>query len=92
MNRNISVCIDAMYHRPIKGFETVSIQDIENLIHHSVNMILCDDLSLLDQDSVIKVVKVLMDKLALGGQLVLRFIDAKLLAKQYVAKIGRAHV
>ena len=87
MSRNINICINKQLFQNINGFENIDINNLNSLINYSVNTILLDNLNLLETDNFQEVIGSIFNKVAVGGQMVIRFIDAKLLAKKYVENL-----
>jgi len=87
MTRNIAVCINKAVFRGINGFDSVDINNLDTIINYSVNALLVDYLNLIDNNTVPIVLDNLCQKMAVGGQMVIRFIDAKTLAKKFAENI-----
>lgn len=83
MSRNINICVNKTYFRGLDGFDSVDISNMDSIINYSVNTIIVDNLSMVDTNSLDGFLSQVLLKLAVGGQLVLRFLNTKLLAKQY---------
>lgn len=84
MSRNINVCVNSQLFQNINGFDNIDIANIESLVNYSASAILVDNLNFLDSKNPNAVLGVLLQKMAVGSQMVLRFINPKLLAKKYV--------
>lgn len=83
MSRNINICINKQLFQNINGFESVDINNLNSIVNYSARTILLDNLNLLEAEHFEDVLVSVLNKVAVGGQMVLRFIDAKLLAKKY---------
>lgn len=87
MTRNIAVCINKSIFRGINGFDSVDINNLDTIINYSVNALLIDYLNLIDNNAIPVILETLCQKMSVGGQMVIRFIDAKILAKKFADNI-----
>ena len=87
MSRNIAICIDKSAFRAIDGFNSVDINNLANIINYSVGALVIDHLNIIDDDDIPMLWQELSSKMAVGGQIVMRFIDAKALAQKFVDNI-----
>ena len=87
MSRNIAVCIDKSVFRAIDGFNSVDINNLGNIINYSVDALVVDNLNMINDDDIPMLWQELCNKMGVGGQIVIRFIDAKILAKNFVDNI-----
>lgn len=83
MSRNINICINKQLFQNINGFESIDINNLNSVVNYSTNTMLVDNFNLLETENFQDVLSLILNKIAVGGQMVLRFIDAKLLAKKY---------
>jgi len=87
MSRNIAVCINKSVFRAIDGFNSVDINNLGNIINYSVDALVVDNLNIINDADIPILWQELCNKMAAGGQIVIRFIDAKILAKNFVDNI-----
>jgi|694.fasta_scaffold84788_4 hypothetical protein len=87
MSRNIAICIDKSAFRAIDGFNSVDINNLGNIINYSVGALVIDHLNIIDDDDIPMLWQEISSKMAVGGQIVMRFIDAKVLAQKFVDNI-----
>jgi len=87
MTRNIAICIDRSIFRTIDGFDSVDINNLDSIINYSVNALLIDYLNLIENNSIPRLLENIFQKMAVGGQMVIRFIDAKILAKKFAENL-----
>lgn len=87
MTRNICICLNKSLFQPINGFDSVDVNNLDRVVNYSIHIILVDNLNILNSSESSGVLQQLLTKLAVGGQLVIRFIDAKILAKKYLENI-----
>jgi hypothetical protein len=87
MSRNIAVCINKSVFRAIDGFNSVDINNLGNIINYSVDALVVDNLNIINDADIPMLWQELCNKMAAGGQIVIRFIDAKILAKNFVDNI-----
>ena len=87
MSRNIAVCINKSVFRAIDGFNSVDINNLGNIINYSVDALVVDNLNMINNDDIPTLWQELCSKMGVGGQIVIRFIDAKILAKNFVDNI-----
>lgn len=83
MSRNINICINKKLFQNINGFESVDINNLNSIVNYSSHIVLLDNFNLVEAENFENVLGAVLNKVAVGGQMVLRFIDAKLLAKKY---------
>ena len=84
MSRNINICINKQLFQNINGFENIDINNLNSVVNYSTNTMLVDNFNLWETENFQDALSLILNKIAVGGQMVLRFIDAKLLAKKYV--------
>ena len=84
MSRNINICINKQLFQNINGFENIDINNLNSVVNYSTNTMLVDNFNLWETENFQDTLSLILNKIAVGGQMVLRFIDAKLLAKKYV--------
>lgn len=87
MSRNIAICIDKSAFRAIDGFNSVDINNLGNIINYSVSALVIDHLNIIDDDDIPMLWQEISSKMAVGGQVVMRFIDAKVLAQKFADNI-----
>ena len=87
MSRNIAICIDKSAFRAIDGFNSVDINNLGNIINYSVGALVIEHLNIIDDDDIPMLWQEISSKMAVGGQIVMRFIDAKALAQKFVDNI-----
>ena len=87
MSRNIAICIDKSAFRAIDGFNSVDINNLGNIINYSVGALVIEHLNIIDDDDIPILWQEVSSKMAVGGQIVMRFIDAKALAQKFVDNI-----
>jgi hypothetical protein len=82
MSRNINIC-NAGDIQPIDGFTTITVDNIDSLVNYSVDIIFYRWMNGLTQNDVNSVLSKMLQKVRVGGSLVLKLIDGKSLAKSY---------
>jgi hypothetical protein len=87
MSRNIAICIDKSAFRAIDGFNSVDINNLDSIINYSVGALVIDHLNIIDDDDIPMLWQELGSKMSVGGQIVIRFINAKVLAQKFVDNI-----
>lgn len=87
MTRNIAICINKSIFRSINGFDSVDINNLDTVVNYSVNALLVDYLNLIDNNTIPILWEALCQKMSVGGQMVVRFIDARMLAKKFTDNI-----
>ena len=87
MSRNINICINKKLFQNINGFESVDINNLNSVVNYSANIVLLDNFNLLEAENYESVLGSILNKVAVGGQMVIRFIDAKLIAKKYAENL-----
>lgn len=84
MSRNINICINQVYFRMLEGFDSVDINNLDSIVNYSVNAIIVDNFNLIDRNILNVMTQKILEKLTVGGQVILRFLDAKMLAQKYI--------
>lgn len=83
MSRNICVSVNRNSFRPMNGFSSIDIDNTDSLVDYSADVIIIDNLHTLQKPDMSKDIQNLLSKLRVGGQMVIRFLDPKLLSKHY---------
>lgn len=83
MIRNICVSVNRNSFRPINGFSSIDIDNIDSIVDYSTDTIVVDNLQTAQKPDMPQSIVKLLSKLRVGGQVVLRFLDPKLLSKSY---------
>lgn len=83
MSRNICVSVNRNSFRPMDGFSSIDIDNIDSVVDYSVDAIVVDNLQTYQKPDISRDILKLLLKLRVGGQIVLRFLDPKLLSKNY---------
>lgn len=83
MIRNVCVSINRNSFRPINGFSSIDIDNVDSMVDYSTDTIVVDNLQTAQKPDIGQAIAKLLSKLRVGGQIVLRFLDPKLLAKSY---------
>jgi hypothetical protein len=82
MNRNIHIA-DTISAQKLEGFESTSIDRVDDIVNYSVDTLYCTGINSFEEKHKDSHLNKLLQKLRVGGSLVLRFIDTKILAKMY---------
>jgi len=82
MSRNIHV-VDTVSTQHLDGFESVSVSRADDIINYSVDTLYCSIINRFEEKTKDLYLNKLLQKIRIGGSLVLRFIDTKTLAKLY---------
>jgi hypothetical protein len=82
MNRNIHV-VDTVSTQNLEGFESVAISRTDDIVNYSVDTLYCSMINRFEEKTKDLFLNKLLQKIRLGGSLILRFIDTKTLAKMY---------
>jgi hypothetical protein len=83
MSRNICISVNRNLFRPLNGFSSIDIDNTDSIIDYSADVIVVDNLQTSQKPDTTQYIIKLLSKLRVGGQIVLRFLDPKLLSKQY---------
>lgn len=84
MNRNINLIFPNSNNKPIEGFTDISVDNLNEIFDMSVNSIYCSITSFINNDSVIKFLDLIFQKLIPGGQLFLVVYDLRKICRLFV--------
>lgn len=82
MKRNICLTKDG-HNLSLQNFENVNYNNIDNIINYSVDILYCSILNELTGQEYSTILPLLMNKIRLGGQMVLVIKDVKELCSMY---------
>lgn len=83
MSRNICLSVNRNTFRPINGFSSIDIDNVDSIVDYSTDILVVDNLQTSQKPNMNEYIVKILSKLRVGGQLVLRFADPKLLSKSY---------
>ena len=66
------------------GFQTVNINQLQDIFSCSVEIIYCNSFSILSNDMVYNVLGAILEKIKPGGQLILNIFDIKKICQTYI--------
>lgn len=75
------------YKNILENYNNIDIIDIDNIINYSISFIRFDYLQLFDNDTSPRILAILLNKLKLGGVLMLSLSNTKIISKLYADNV-----
>lgn len=85
MSRNINLY--GKEAKKLNNFDNISIDNVNRIINYSVDTLYCECLNEQNCENQTHTIQQMLDKLRVGGSLILSFINARIIAKAYYDNI-----
>lgn len=82
MNRNINI-VDSTDAKNLDGFTTISLDKLDDVVNHSIDIIYYGSFNNLKDKDLFPTMHSMLEKIRMGGTLVVKIINARMLAKLY---------
>jgi hypothetical protein len=82
MSRNIYL-YNSEIEQNLNGFDNIVLSQLDDIVNYSVDILFYKDINALEADKKIETLNLILQKVRVGGNLVIKFIDSKILSKMY---------
>lgn len=82
MSRNINL-YNSQTEQNLDGFQNMPLSKLDEIVNYSVDILYYKDVNQLESDKKNTTLEAILQKIRVGGRLVLKFVDSKIVSKMY---------